>query len=185
MSAAQPSAGFFALCIGLWVLIGWAVDDHTLKRIAPHFVAKNPATAACIVVLGLSLLPMYASHLQTVRRAAGLAGFSVGLLKLADIMSGSRFGIDEYLFASKLGSHGENPMAESTAVMFLLLGAAATAFTVAKRWAIVAGQVLAAGSLLLTFLALIGHILMLSSVLGDGMDCHGRPPEAASRLPTA
>jgi response regulator RpfG family c-di-GMP phosphodiesterase len=158
----RPSlAGLLAATIGVIVLIGWATDDVTLQRVMPQFVAMNPMTATCFVVLGLSLLqPAFLNPFQltAVRRTTGTFAFSVGLLKLADMTVGTGFGIDGYLFASKVGSGGGNPMAESTAASLMLLGASMNALTIPRKRPIFAGQIFAAGSMLLAFVAAIGYL---------------------------
>ncbi len=86
------AASTFALIVSSLVLVGWAFDVETLKRIFPKLVAMNPVTALAFILLGLSLwLSRTESASRKTRLAAKLcAGLvaMVGLLKLTEVLSG-------------------------------------------------------------------------------------------------
>src|SRR5258705_4261429 len=61
--------------IATLVLTGWMLGIESLKRLAPRFVAMNPATAVCFLLLGASLFCKIRFTTRTVHLLA--AGFSM------------------------------------------------------------------------------------------------------------
>lgn len=125
-------ASIWAIGVGMLVLLGWILDNDTLKRVVPGLVAMNPVTALSFIACGASLGLLAHPHLS--RRGRGVANALaasvalVGLLKLAEVILGLEIGIDRLLFSARLGATqaGQLPnrMAPNTALNFLLLGAA-------------------------------------------------------------
>ncbi|MBA3882783.1 MAG: PAS domain S-box protein [Chthoniobacterales bacterium] len=127
--AALPAFGSaFAISVGALVLVGWTLDLELLKRIVPAFVAMNPATAVFFILAGLALaLSREHKNYPAIAKALGSAILVVGTLKLIGVASDFHPGVDQLLFASKLGSPGDplpNRMAPNTALSFVLLGLA-------------------------------------------------------------
>jgi methyl-accepting chemotaxis protein len=125
------AAGKIAVAVGLLVLAGWLFDIETLKRVSPRFVAMNPVSAICFVLIGTAfecLRPMRSSKWT---RAAGitlalLVAF-VGVIKVGSYVLGWPFRMDALLFGLKLEEvthHIPNQMAPNTALNFLCLGLA-------------------------------------------------------------
>ena len=122
-------ASGFAVLVGLLVLVGWSLDLEPLKRIAPGFVAMNPATAVLFVLAGVAL--GVAVCFQSFRFAdrtrkilglviAGLAGAEI--LEFAGVLYSP---VDEILFGSQLWeqqSRLPNRMAPNTAFNFIMAG---------------------------------------------------------------
>jgi len=130
-----------AIGVGALVLFGWAFHLENLKRLAPGFVAMNPATAVLFILAGaalLLLLPREPSHrrritakvLASIIVAAALAG----LLEFAGLWDSK---VDEVLFPSQLDAGGNgvpNRMAPNTSLNFLLLGVALLFLRSRRRW---------------------------------------------------
>lgn len=121
-------ASGFAVCIGIFVLIGWFFDLEPLKRVLPGFVAMNPATAALFILTGIAL----ASALRSRSLVTGVMGkvlSSIVVIAAAaeflEFLGICRSPIDEVLFAAKLSAMQDvlpNRMAPNTALNFFLAG---------------------------------------------------------------
>jgi PAS domain S-box-containing protein len=129
------AAALAAVVVGAGVLAGWFFGLEFLKRIAPGFVAMNPATAAAFILAGASLAlflwsPQGNDQKSRARilaaRLYALLVALIGLAKLADILCDCDLNVDQWLFASKLSDdlRFPNRMAPNTAFSFLLLGSA-------------------------------------------------------------
>lgn len=141
------AAAWFAIAVGILVLLGWTFGIDLLKRGLPGLVSMNPATAVAFILAGFSLwlqrlpagravsdadgadapdLPMVvpASRGVLVSRVTAAAVLAIGLLRLVDYLGFGALGIDQLLFTAQLGSDGPLPnrMAPNTALMLALLG---------------------------------------------------------------
>ena len=127
--ALPPIAAGFAVCIGLFVLLGWAFDLERLKRVVPGFVAMNSATAVLFILAGIGFgmaLRYHSSGLADgARKILAMIIIIVAVLKLLDAGGLWHSGVDEVFFTSRLwDSQNELPnrMAPNTACNFVLLG---------------------------------------------------------------
>ena len=121
-------ASGFAVCIGIFVLIGWSFDLEPLKRVLPGFVAMNPATAALFILTGIAL----ASALRSRSLVTGVMGKVLSSIvvvaaasEFLEFLGICRSPIDEVLFAAKLSAMQDvlpNRMAPNTALNFFLAG---------------------------------------------------------------
>ena len=121
-------ASGFAVCIGIFVLIGWSFDLEPLKRVLPGFVAMNPATAVLFILIGIAL----ASALRSSSPVTGIMGKVLSVIvvvaaasEFLEFLGICRSPIDEVLFAAKLSAMPNalpNRMAPNTALNFLLAG---------------------------------------------------------------
>jgi signal transduction histidine kinase len=131
LRAFPPVASGAAICLGAIVLVGWAFGLERLKRVAPGFVAMNPATAVLFVLTGISLWMTLRPRpsklvMLTAKALAGLVAFAAAaeLLELSGLWQSP---IDKLLFANQLWDpqHGiQNGMAPNTAFNFVLVGLA-------------------------------------------------------------
>lgn len=125
-------AGAWAIGLGLVVLLGWSLDNETLKRVLPGLVAMNPVTALLFMACGAALWLMSHDALsqqgRRVARALAIVVVAAGLWKLLGLAMGWAWSIDHFLFASKLDATTANQlpnrMAPNTAFNFALLGLA-------------------------------------------------------------
>lgn len=161
-SLASLIAGFLAL-VGFSVLLGWALEVESLKRIHTGFVAMNPATALGFVLAG------YALHAKTRfrrpcrrTRLANVASAVIILIacfRLVGYVSHIEVGVDRGIFPTSVQNDpmGPNRMAPNTAFCFLLAGLALLLLDVETRaWRRIAGQ-LAAVLGALSLLANLGY----------------------------
>ncbi|MFN2542567.1 MAG: sensor histidine kinase, partial [Chthoniobacterales bacterium] len=131
LRALPPVACGAVIFVGALVLIGWAFGLERLKRVAPEFIAMNPATAVMFVLTGISFGMMVGLRDSkfarlTARAVAGLVAVAAAaeLLELTGLW---RSPIDEILFADRLwdAQNGiQNAMAPNTAFNFVLAGLA-------------------------------------------------------------
>lgn len=124
-----PWAGLAVACLGASVLVGWLSGIEWLKRIHPAWTTMKANSAFCFILAGFSL------WLLSIRPAAGLklrlaqtcalAVAIVGLLTVAEHLSGRDLGIDRLLVRGEPGdAQALVRMAAETALNFVLLGAA-------------------------------------------------------------
>jgi len=124
-------AGKVAVAIGLLVLAGWLFDIEILKRVSPRFVAMNPVTAICFVLIGVAFecsRPIKTSKwARAVSIVLALLAAFVGALKVGSYFLGWPLRIDAFLFGLKLEEVTHripNQMAPNTALNFVCLGLA-------------------------------------------------------------
>src|SRR5256885_6586689 len=95
-----------AIFVGTLVLAGWAFGLERLKRLAPDFVAMNPATAVLFILAGISFgmtvgLRDSKFAIFTARALAGIVAIAAGV-ELIELTGLWRSPIDEVLFPGKL-----------------------------------------------------------------------------------
>ncbi len=170
---APPLATAMAVAVGLLVLLGWQLDDPALKSVFPGLVAMNPATALCFILSGLSLRLQLLGRPRVLSRLVGqvcaIAVALVGCLKLAAILTGWDFGVDQILFHSKLAATGAplpNRMAPNTALNFVLIGLSLCMVNVEWRRGWRPAQLLALPPLLLSLLAITGYMYGVRAFYG-------------------
>ena len=123
------AGAIFCVCLGVIVLVGWALRIELLKTIIPGGMTMKPNTALCIVFLGVSLTFWPGSSGSPWRRlvafACAIAVLAVASLTIFEYVSRFAVGIDRLLLP--YGHYGSRPhpgrMALTTALGFMLLGA--------------------------------------------------------------
>ncbi|MGV3503240.1 MAG: PAS domain-containing protein [Adhaeribacter sp.] len=121
----SAAAGVLVMGTGLLVLAGWLLEIEELKRVGRGYVAMNPFTAICFVLLGLCLLLQHHPRPgpKLVASLISLAVFLACLLKFISVFFFWDFPLDRLLFLSQLREEGhglENRMAPNTAFCFIL-----------------------------------------------------------------
>jgi hypothetical protein len=127
----QPRGGQGRHSCGLLVLAGWFFDVEVLKGVSPRFVAMNPVTAICFVLIGIAFECLRPTRPSTWSRATGVALASlvafVGAVKIGSYVFGWPVRIDAFLFGLKLEEVTQripNQMAPDTALNFICVGVA-------------------------------------------------------------
>jgi hypothetical protein len=124
-----------SMLVGVVVLVGWFLNVPSLKVLLPGLASMKANTAACLALCGASLWLLGiagSSQASQQNRPAIAARFvasvplCVGLSTLAEYLFHWNFGIDELLFADRLGDGHSIPgrMAPHTALCFVTLGLA-------------------------------------------------------------
>jgi signal transduction histidine kinase len=172
--------GFAVSCL---VLAGWALDIATLKNVLPGQPQMVPNTALGFTLASASLWLLRAGPARGRPRRAARACAAVvalmSLLTLAEYVSGLDLRIDRLLFRDSLAGAGASyPGRPSphTALCFLLAGSALLFLSGGGRRAARFAQALAASTLLVALLALVGHFYEVSFLYGitayTGMALH-------------
>jgi hypothetical protein len=204
VSAVPVAARVAGLCVTLFagtVLAGWLLGVETLKTVRPGYIAMNPVSAVTFALAGASLF-LRGDRSLSRRLAVWFAALvaCLGAAKLVELVGGYEVGVDQWLFARKLGS---NRIAPNTALNFLLCGLALLAARSSRPVLGLCRQLLASGSAGLSALALVGYwqgmpvlygvtdfvpmalhtaVCFLGLSVGILLVCH--VPEAAPRPPT-
>lgn len=124
----SQGASAVAIAVGTLVLFGWAFDLAPLKSAFSGLVAMKANTALAFILAGVSLWTAGTQRrlFRIVSRFCGGSVLLLGLLVLAEYLSGADFGVDQLLIRDITNLPGDIPgrMAFSTAVCFVALGAA-------------------------------------------------------------
>jgi len=139
-------ASWFSVAVGVLGLLGWTFHIAILKSVIPGQVVIKPNAAACLVLIGLSLWWARKKDNQPYSRSRTLLGqimasitALVGLLSLAEHLTGWNFGVDQLLFRDEnpweaFGSVHPGLIAPITALDFVLLGLAVLLLDRAISW---------------------------------------------------
>lgn len=150
--------------MGGFVLLGWAVDNSSLKSLLPGATPMMPNTALAFALSGVALLFLRLRE-QTVftRWAARLCSaivILIGLTTGGEYLSGGDFGIDRWLILESAGGMGSpfpGRMGMNTSLCFMLFGLALWLATVSAHGAKRAEQWLTLVGLFIAFMALLGY----------------------------
>ena len=144
------------------MLFGWLIDAHVLEAFSTGAVAMKTNAAVGVVMAGVAVLLKVGDPPRRRRLVAdglGLACMVLGLVTLAEYVTGWQPGIDELLFSEALTAvrtSSPNRMAASAALSLVLLGAAVVLMGRGRRRT-AAAQCLAGVVAVLAVLALVGY----------------------------
>ena len=154
-------------------LAGWQFDIEFFKRPLSLAATMNPVAAVAFILSAVSLLML----LQTQRGiyytvsniAAGLV-FSIGLLRVAEVMLNLQLGFDHLLFPNKLANdeahHIYNHIAPNAGANFLLIGMAMLLVGSYKPWRRRTASILASVSLGIAMFSIIGYLYQVKEFYG-------------------
>ncbi|GAA2519397.1 sensor histidine kinase [Winogradskya humida] len=166
-----PLLAVLVVCMGLTVLAGWMFGAGTLTRVIPDAASMKPVTAACVTILGLSLLAAISQRGGI--RVAGTVGCAVVTLAatvtLLQYATGLDLGIDRLLFpesvaADRVATSFPGRMAPNTATAMLLLTGAQLAAVRRHPRAVVVSQVMCMVAAIVGVLGLYGYALSVSAL---------------------
>jgi diguanylate cyclase (GGDEF)-like protein/PAS domain S-box-containing protein len=157
-------ASAVAIAVGSLVLFGWVFNLALLKSVFSGLVDMKANTALGFVLAGVSLWAATISRVPK-RLPLAIAGFCggavllLGLLVLAEYLSGANFGIDQLLVSDISTLPGDIPgrMAFSTAACFAALGAALVLISREKGGFVPAVHALATVPILVAGAALVSY----------------------------
>jgi PAS domain S-box-containing protein len=159
----------FSIAVGLTGLAGWIFQIEILKAVFPGLVAMKANTAACFVLIGVSLGWLGAHDRgcspvsSGIAKAAATMVSAVGLLSFLEFLGGWNFGIDQRLFAETveeaIGSIRPGLMSPITALAFVLLGLALLLLDWTRNREVLPAQTLAFGSGLISLFALLDFMI--------------------------
>ena len=161
-SAVARMGAAAAVVIAAVVLLGWAIDAHVLRAFSTGAVAMKTNAAVGVVMAGVAVLVKVGDPPRRRRLAGdglGLACAVLGLVTLAECVTGWQPGIDELLISeppTAVRTSSPNRMAASAALCLVLLGAAVVLLSRGRRATVVA-QCLAGVVGVLGVLALVGY----------------------------
>jgi PAS domain S-box-containing protein len=117
------ACGFFAVMLGMMVLLGWYTKNHVLLQMLPSLVPMQYNSALCFLLSGAGLILARFRRLFFTRLLGLLVG-SIGLLTLAEYAFNVNLHIDELLmkYYTTVESIFPGRMAVNTALGFSLMG---------------------------------------------------------------
>ena len=147
-----------AIAVAVTVLFGWLIDSPALAAFWPGAVAMKTNAAIGVILTGTGVL-LKADNTRRLRflvgDVLGLTCAIIGLITLAEYVTGWHSGIDELLFTES-GSAHPNRMASSGAVVLVLLGVAVV-LAGRNRATNAASQLLAAVVTVMALVVLVGY----------------------------
>jgi signal transduction histidine kinase len=151
----------FAIAIN--TLLGWGLDNETMKAFVSGYTAMNPTTAVLLIAVCISLIFQEAKRFRALSRLIVFAVAIVALIKILAFL-GYDAHLDEWIFTQRLDhSQIPNRMAPNTAAGILSAAIAAILSGLQKRRAHIGSQCLA---LILSFIGLFSFIGYLYNVAG-------------------
>ena len=170
------------VAVSCLVLTGWALDIATFKNVLPGQPQMVPNTALAFILASASLWllraePVAGRSRRAARACAGLVAL-MSLLTLAEYLWGLDLRIDRLLFKDSLNGGATFPgrPSQHTSLGFLLVGFSLLLLSARGRRATHFAQALAAVTLLVALLALVGHFYEVSFLYGitayTGMALH-------------
>jgi len=163
--------GFFALALGLMVLIGWYAHWPSVVQILPGLVPMKYNTALEFVLSGSALLLLTTCRSAIVPWIGVIITF-IGGVTLIEYLTGRNLGIDEFFFKYYLILPSETSprMAPLSASCFMFLGFAfaITGITHRTRLRLALAGILACVVSVIALVALFGYAFNIESAYGWG-----------------
>ncbi|MGZ4958697.1 MAG: sensor domain-containing diguanylate cyclase [Methylomonas sp.] len=159
----SQTAGAVAVAVGFLVFCGWWFDLTLLKSAFSGLVAMKVNTALGFILSGISLWNTSPSVQQPLSRivsqACAASVLLLGLLTVAEYLSGMNFGIDELVMLDMTNLPGDIPgrMAVNTAVSFVALGAALMLLSHKKGGFVLTIHLLAIATILIAGSSLVSY----------------------------
>ncbi|SKA92230.1 PAS domain S-box-containing protein [Prosthecobacter debontii] len=160
----SPAASGLAILTAGLVLVGWALDIESLKRVFPGLVSMNPLTAIAFLLAAVSL---------EIQRKSGLGRYNlwaeipavivliIGGLRLIGYVFDWSWGLDQILFSDKLvndQSGQDNRMSPNAALGFAFLGTGLALVNLRTRSGFRPAEICGASVLAISLLALLGYL---------------------------
>lgn len=165
------AASATAVFVGSLVLVGWGLDNSVLKNVFPGAVTMKANTALAFILAGMSLWMLGTDQASLRRRRIAVACAAlvalIGSLTLAEYLFGWNLGIDQLLFqesSDAAGTSHPGRMAPTTALNFILIGAALALLDAARGFRAVQLLVVLAG--FIGLLGVIGYLYRVKALYG-------------------
>lgn len=167
------SAGIISVLSGFFVILGYIIQNQTLKSVFSGFVAMNPATAMAFILGGVSTFLFNYKKTNNLFFKIGLfcaiLVAAIGFVKLGSVIVGYDAYIDSYLFTEQLNLEAQtigyvNRMAPNTAAAFLLTGIALLLLYKDKKERL--AQLLSMGTFIIALLAILGYMYGVKNLIG-------------------
>jgi diguanylate cyclase (GGDEF)-like protein len=172
--AVRAACGIVVLTSAVVLVGGWVLGHSVLRNIVPGTVEMKALTAVGLLCASLSLLAVLAPAVGRVRRCIhrglALVPLLLGTLVLGEYIFAWRLGIDELLFVDHnsraAGITYPGRFAPTTAVSFILVGAALLVLDHAPRHGWRPAEVLVLPTVLVACMSIIGYTYGIPAFYG-------------------
>ena len=160
-SLVAPAAGVTVAVLGATVLAAWATGADLVIRLRPGLPSMKPATAVCLVALGVALVAVGARrrHVRRLAVPAATVAAAVAALSLVARAGGPPSPVEELMFPAAVmrdPSHGHP--AGATCLLVLLLAASLVTRASGRPGYELAAQALGVAALVGSLLAALDHL---------------------------
>lgn len=164
-----PAVSGFGICVSCLVLAGWAFNLSALRSVIPGQPQMVPNTAIAFILASVSLWMLWREkkyqRASVVTWIFALAVILVGLLTLAEYLTGADLGFDSLLFRERLhvtATSFPGRPSPHTAFNFLLIGLALLLIRMKTVRGNRLAQVFALLGALIALMALVGYIYQVA-----------------------
>jgi PAS domain S-box-containing protein len=163
--------------IGCAVLVGWTIDNATLKSLYPGLVTMKPNDALGLILMGVALWELRHEPVPRPRRRLGMlcaiGAALIGVASLSEYAFGWDLGIDQAVFREShdvIWTSQPGRMAPTSALNFLLLGTALALLDRPRRHWLV--ETLTLTTVFVSLFAYLAHLYALELLHGTGYYTH-------------
>jgi uncharacterized membrane protein len=165
----SKASGYFALGIGVIVVIGCYVPSVAITQIFPSLSPMQYNTALGFILFGTGLV-LLTTRLSAISSWLGGVGALFALLTLAEYFCAQNFGIDQLIFKTVTPTEFPGRMPPLTASCFLLIGTALiltwrSSHSIARLSSV---GILACIVAMIAFVPLSGYVLGMDFASGLG-----------------
>jgi PAS domain S-box-containing protein len=158
-----------AMAVGFFVAIGWLFDVPMWRRFPGSTASMKANTAIAMGLAGLGLFQRVDVKRIRIRARIGVACavsvLAMGALTLIENLMPLDLGVDELIFRDNLGESGApGRMAPATAACLALTGLAILCLDARPGWRVPPTHWVAGPVLLLSMVALLGHVYGIRSL---------------------
>ena len=159
--AASRYCSLLVIAVGAIVIVGWSANIAPLKSVLPGFISMKPNTALGFLFCGVGLFSLTGRPTKLIQhfgRPCAIAAILLGVLTMAEYLTGRNFGIDEALFRDLATNQDFYPgrMAPGTAISFGLFGTALLALLMNRSLQL--ARILSVLVGILSFVATLGYL---------------------------
>jgi PAS domain S-box-containing protein len=158
------TSGLIVMLIGIFVLVGWLLDNAILKSLNPDYVSMKANTAICFIISGILIFltrnSVFTLKYNYIIRILSITVLTISVISFFEYILNWKSGIDELFFKEARGAIATiypGRMAINTAVCFILISISFLLINTRYAWSILVSQFLALITGLISVLPQLGY----------------------------